>query len=115
MNSRQVSSTGIAPNDVTTENAHAIFRKLYPAISRNLQPETGLRPKLKVNDIVRVLAPKKEFTKGDIPRASEELYRVARIHFHPTIRYILKEAESGELISGSFSIEEVIRVSPKSE
>ena len=109
MNSRTHSATGLPPNEVTIDNAGQVFKRLYPMLSRNKQPSTGLKPKFRIGQFVRILLPSTLFQKGDLAKATDEVYKVARILFHPVIRYKLI-ATNGNLISGSYDQTELIPV-----
>lgn len=115
LNSRLHRSIGLAPNEVTEKNARLIFRRLHPELGKNIQPATGLRPLFSIGQRVRIITPTKTFTKGDLPRASAELYIISKIYFHPTIRFILRDLESKEIISGSFSHEELVKAGSDEE
>lgn len=108
LNNRVHSSIGMAPNEVTLQNTGKIFRKLHPDLSRNQQPKSGLTPKFKIGEKVRIQFPKKTFEKGDVSRNSDEVYIIGRILFHPVIRYKLADNSTGELITGSFNQQELI-------
>lgn len=108
MNERIHSALGIPPNRVTLENSGKIFAKLYPKLAKNQQPESGLKPTFNIGDKVRILLKKSEFTKGDVSRTSEDPYLIARILFHPTIRYRLADIATKEIIVGSYNQIELI-------
>ena len=115
LNNRVHSAIQMAPNQVTLENANQIFAKRHPKLAKNLQPELGLSPVFNIGDLVRILFPRKTFAKGDAPRTSPEVYKIARILFHPVIRYKLSEVSTNEIITGSFNQQELIPVSTPQE
>ena len=110
MNNRVHSAIGMRPSEVNTENAMSIFKKLYPYVARNLQPPRALKPEFLIGDTVRILNPSKIFIKGFEAKTSESIYKIAKILFHPTIRYKLSPLDSDSIISGSFTSNELIGV-----
>ena len=109
MNNRIHSATGFAPNQVTIDNAGLVFQRMYPKLSKNIQPTTGLKPEFKIGQFVRILLPSILFQKGDLPKTSDEVYKIARILFHPVIKYKLTTLD-GNLIAGSYNKAEIIPV-----
>lgn len=110
LNNRVHSSIGISPNEVSIDNAHIIFKKLYPELAVNQQPKTGLKPLFKIGDHVRILLKQGIFTKGDVAKTSNEIYKIGRILFHPVIRFKLKDINTNEIITGSYNESELIPV-----
>lgn len=108
LNERTHSAIGMAPNKATIENSGEIFAKLYPKLSKNQQPKTGLTPVFHIGDKVRILLRKSGFAKDDVSRTSDDPYLIARILFHPTIRYKLASIPSQEIIVGSYNQTELI-------
>jgi hypothetical protein len=110
MNNRVHSATKMRPSQVTSANALKVFRHLYPFLSRNKQPPTGRRPTFAVGDHVRILTPSQIFTKGFEAKTSLEVYNIARVLFHSTIRYKLSNIGSKDIVAGSFTANELIPV-----
>jgi hypothetical protein len=110
MNDRVHSATGMRPSEVTPDNAMQVYRRLYPYLSRNRQPPTGRRPTLSLGDHVRILIPSQIFVKGFEAKTSLEVYKIARILFHSTIRYKLSNIGSNAIVAGSFTANELIPV-----
>lgn len=108
LNNRLHSSIGMTPNEVNLDNTAAIFAKLHPELAKNQQPKAGLKPTFKIGDIVRIQYPKKNFEKGDISRNSDDIYMIARVLFHPIVRYKLADIPSREIVTGSFNEQELI-------
>ena len=80
-------------------------------LSQNLQPSTGLKPRFKIGQTVRILLPSIVFQKGDLAKTTDEGYKIGRILFHPVIRYKLVSTSDGSLIAGSFNERELIPAS----
>lgn len=110
MNGRVHSATGMRPREVNGSNALSVFRRLYPHLADNQQPLTGRVPEFAIGDPVRILFPGSVFTKGFDTKTSPEVYKVARILFHPTIRYKLSNINSDQIVAGSFVSNELIPV-----
>ena len=66
-------SIGMTPNQVSDENADEVFKQLFPDI------HLVAKPRLKVNDLVRILKEKAIFEKGYTQNWSNELYRVVKV------------------------------------
>ena len=111
LNKRVHSATGLPPDEVSIDNAGEVFRRLYPMLSRNLQPGTGLKPQFKIGQTVRILLPSIVFQKGDLSKTTDEVYKIGRILFHPVLRYKLASTSDGSLIAGSFNESELIPAS----
>lgn len=109
LNNRMHSSIGMAPSEVSLENAGKVFNKLYPELAKNQQPKVGLKPKFRIGDKVRIFFPLDIFEKGDSNRTSDEVYIVARILFHPVIRYKLAYISTKEIITGSYNELDLIK------
>ena len=111
LNNRTHSAIGMAPNEVTYDNAGAVFTRLYPDIAENRQPSTGLAPRFSIGQTVRILRPPSVFEKGDVPKTTDEIYKISRILFHPVIRYKLSDIANNNIIAGSYNETELIPVS----
>ena len=66
-------SIGMAPIDVSDENAKEVFKSLYPDI------HLAVKPRLAVGNIVRLLETKTLFNKGYTRNWTEELYRIRKV------------------------------------
>ena len=108
MNKRIHSAHGLPPNEVSADNAGMIFARLYPKLARNLQPATGLKPQFRIGQTVRIVTPSLIFQKGDLAKTSDEVFKIARILFHPVIRYKLATTTDGSLIVGSYNQTELV-------
>lgn len=110
MNSRKSRLTGLAPNQINANNAAQVFSRLYPTIVGTALPP--LTPKFAINDTVRVIqAVANIFTKGAKRTPSSGIYKIARILFHPIqIEYRVKEVQSGNLLPGKFSEQDLVAV-----
>lgn len=110
MNSRTHSATKVPPNKVNLDNTPEIYARLYPYLAKGQQPPTGQKPAFFIGEHVRILFPKTTFTKGDVSKTSPEIYKIARILFHPVIRYKLADSTSQNIITGSYNERELIKV-----
>ena len=93
------SSTGRAPDDITSANREDVWLKLYNRPSDVTSvPEDNF---LKIGDTVRIPKEKKYFTKGYAGRWKEEIFRIRKILTTRPKTYVLEDL-GGELIQGSF-------------
>ena len=102
------SSIKMSPNQVCKENEHDVWNNLY---GKYRKPS---KPKLKVNDCVRISKTSRTFKKGYMPNWSEELFTISSVMRTIPITYRIKE-ENGDLISGSFYEKELQKVERKKE
>lgn len=99
------SSIGMAPNEVTLDNAaraRAYLQKRYP-------PRLKGRPRFRKDDVVRISKTKGTFQKGYEANWSEELFKIRRVLARAPIVYVLEDL-SGEEIDGAFYEPELQRV-----
>ena len=102
-NSRVHRTTGMPPADVTPYNAHKVWNRMYG----HLVNQKKRKPKLKINDLVRLSKSKKTFEKGYSSNYTEEIFvirSISRSGVRP--RYKVEDL-NGELILGSFLLEEL--------
>jgi hypothetical protein len=86
---------GVAPNQVTLENAQKLFEKIYKA------PPNASSPKFKQGDIIRINKEKGKFAKGYLPNYTEELFKISRVKYSDPPHYKLEDL-NGEQILGVF-------------
>lgn len=112
MNNRKHRTIGMRPNEVNLHNTGSVFKRLYPYLGRNRQPPAFTKPAFAIGDHVRVLNPKNKFEKGDRQTASDTVYIIARILFHPILKYKLREDQSNnsDLIAGTYKEAELIKI-----
>lgn len=110
MNERKHAATGLPPNAVDADNSGIVFRRLHPEVAQNIQPPHALKPKFKIGDKVRTILPSSVLSKKTSIKNSEEVFKISRILFHPTIRYKLGVISNSELITGSYNESELIPV-----
>lgn len=97
------SSIRMPPANVNEKNILKVWRHLYA------KGEKYIKPKLQVNDHVRISKEKKHFAKGFEPNWTEEYFKIVRVIRHPVPVYVLEDM-SGEVIDGSFYEQELQKV-----
>lgn len=104
-NATRHSSIGMAPSEVTLDNAaeaRANLQRRYP-------PRHSGKPKFAKDDIVRISKTKGTFQKGYEANWSEELFKIRRVLARAPIVYVLEDMD-GEEIDGAFYGAELQRV-----
>ena len=64
----------MAPNQVTNENKHQVFKSMFPDI------DVHMKPMLAIGDKVRILVGKELFTKGYKQNFSKTIYKISELH-----------------------------------
>jgi hypothetical protein len=90
---------GMAPNDVTPENAREVAERMYP-------PKVVPKFKFQLGDTVRITIYKHIFVKGYIQNWSEEVYTISERHVSNPPTYSIKDL-AGEEIKGRFYEQEL--------
>ena len=89
------------PRDVTKLNEKEVLLNII----KN-RKSFYVKPKFSVGDKVRISRIQKAFTKGYVPRWSNEIYTVHRVQPTRPVTYLLKD-ERGEVIKGGFYQQEL--------
>lgn len=109
INGRKNRMTGYPPAEVTPENSHIVFARLYPILAGQLAQPT--KPAFKIGDEVRLLKKSDNtFQKGGAQFVSPDIYTVARVLYHPVLQYRLLDKKTQSIIAGKYSIQELIPV-----
>lgn len=95
------------PASVSLKNQEDTWMTLYGQGSDGIK-----RPKYKVGDRVRITNVRGKFKKGYTTNWSEELFRVARVHWGLPNVYAIKD-DGDEVLEGTFYEEELQRVNDK--
>lgn len=103
------SSTDEAPKNVTHENEEDIWQRLYSQFPTSLQ-----KPKLSVNDNVRISKFKHVFSKGYDANWSTETFVIDAILLTVPVTYRLRD-NLGEKIHGSYYEKELQKVLPSKQ
>ena len=101
--------TGLSPNEVTRENANAVFARLYKPFARGLRAGKILP----VGTRVRLVQHNRgTFTKTNAPRNTRQVFAVGRIRLHPRagVKYKLFTLESRVPIAGTYERSELIPI-----
>ena len=111
-NRKKHRSIGVAPNDVTPYNAHAIRDFLYgkPRGAGSKRRKRKQSPKLSVGDRVRLSKAKPLFEQGYKSNWTDEIFTIHAVNrsgVHP--RYKVRD-DDGEVIRGSFQEAELQKV-----
>lgn len=93
---------GMAPVDVTSENADIITRRMYP-----IKPKPVW--KYEIGDKVRICKYKQIFDKGYLPNWTEEIFVIVERYPTYPVTYGLQDL-AGEYIKGKFYQQEVQKV-----
>ena len=93
-------SIGLAPINVHEENEHELWFK-QERTSPQQVTQRNPKPKIKIDDVVRISKAKNPFAKGYLPSWTEEVFTVSEILLTNPIQYKLTDY-NGELIKGSF-------------
>ena len=89
-NSTPHSSHGFPPEDVSSENRHIVYKKLYP------QNTLTIVCKLKIGDKVRKIRDKTLFEKGYTENWSDEIYKISASRQSNTVCWYKLENLAGE-------------------
>jgi hypothetical protein len=98
---------GMAPNDVTSENAQQVAERMYPL---KVKPTF----KFQLGDTVRITIYKHVFVKGYIQNWTHELYTISERHESNPPTYTIRDL-AGESIKGKFYEQELQRVVKQEE
>lgn len=101
-------SIGVAPDDVNSQNVHAIRRKLYP----KKQPKTRKLSLLKAGDLIRVNRKKDSFEKNRWTNTKEVFIVAKRINRSPNPIYKISQMD-GEVVEGTFYRENLVKIYQK--
>ena len=99
-------SIGIAPSQVTFENANKIWKRLYPNQSVNVKCD-----KIKVGDRVRTVLKQNIFAKGYHQAWSDDMFTVSAIEKSMGICLYRLKNNSGDLLPHKYYISELNFVS----
>ena len=102
------SSIKILPNQVNKSNEHEVWNNLYG------KSQKYSKPKLKVDDCVRISKNSRTFKKGYLPNRLEELFTVSSVVRTIPVNYRITE-ENGDLIAVTFYEKELQKVERKRE
>lgn len=97
----------MVPNEVTSENAAAVFDYLENRRSKIPRKTTT---KFKIGDIVRIpVDPNKKriFEKGAVANWSKDFYKICRIDFGSSRPTFIVESELGDVLTRPFYEEEL--------
>lgn len=100
-NKRIHSTTKLAPNKVTKKHEKLLLETVYN------YNRPRVKPKFKVDDVVRVSKTKFVFSKGYHPSWSTQLYRIKHINNKKPVTYTLTNHSRTADIDGSFYQEEL--------
>ena len=107
-NNRVHSRTKMRPYDVTSENQHVVFDRLYGnQINKN-------QNRMAIGTKVRFLLPKKMFQKEYHPSFSEEIFTISKMLNTTPIVYKLTDQNGNEL-DGTFYNQELSEISEKNQ
>lgn len=98
-------TTGYKPNSVDSKNAQEILSNSYSHL-KTVDPK---KPKLKVNDFVRISKHREAFDKGYTPNWSSEIFQIQKIQLTNPTTYLLKDYNNEE-VQGGFYEEELQKV-----
>ena len=109
-NNKKHSVIKMAPNEVTNENAHIVSMNNSHNRGKGSRPfSSGADKGFKPGDLVRIVSEGNVFKKKYLPQWTEEIFRVKEklATFPPVYRI---EDLSGEIIKGTFYVEELQKV-----
>lgn len=98
-------TTGYKPNSVDNKNAEEILSNSYSHL-KTVDPK---KPKLKVNDFVRISKHREAFDKGYTPNWSSEIFQIQKVQLTNPTSYLLKDYNN-EDVQGGFYEEELQKV-----
>ena len=102
------SSIKRSPISVNEQNQEQVWQTLY---SENKKVK---KPKLKVNDQVRLSVTRQQFRKGYLPRWTEEIFEIAQVFQEDPPYYKIKDW-NGDVLDGTFYEEELQKVYKNNE
>ena len=88
------SAHGLTPLQVTDENRHQVYKKLYP------YSQVTVECKLRVGDRVRKIREKSEFEKGYKPNWSEQIYVISSRKQSNAVCWYTLEEHDGTKVPG---------------
>lgn len=94
---------GMKPVEVNISNEKSILLKMFADRKKNLRK---VKNKFDIGDHVRISRHRSVFTKGYLPRWSNEIYTVWKVQPSVPVTYILKDTK-GELLKGGFYQQEL--------
>lgn len=94
---------GMKPVEVNISNEKSILLKMFADRKKNLRK---VKNKFDIGDQVRISRHRSVFTKGYLPRWSNEIYTVWKVQPSVPVTYILKDTK-GELLKGGFYQQEL--------
>lgn len=94
-------TTGVKPNEINKSNEKTILLHIIKNRKKHV-----LKQKFHVGDRVRISRQQKEFTKGYLPRWSNEIFTVWKVQPTRPVTYILKDYR-GEILQGGFYQQEL--------
>jgi len=96
-----------APFQVTLENQHEVYKRLYPDEYVDYKP-----PKYKIGTTVVLARKKKTFDKGYTTNYMDTVYKIAKVR-HTNPRVYMLETMKGEPIFRSFYEQQIVQVNHK--
>ena len=105
LNSSMHSSHGFRPRDVSIENSHIVFRRLY---HKAIMTEPKINT-FKTGDRVRISTKKLLFTKGYLQSYGDEIFTIAKVNADRPNTYSLVDAQNMP-IEGSYYHYELLKV-----
>ena len=94
---------GMTPSQVNPSNQEVVWQRLYGGET------SGLKPKLRVGDRVRISKVKRQFKKGYLPNWTEEIFSIREVHRSDPPVYRLID-DRRETLDGTFYESEVQKV-----
>lgn len=94
---------GMKPVEVNVANEKTVLLKM---ISNRRKKNRTVKIKFEVGDLVRISRQQSVFTKGYLPRWSNEIYSVWRVQPTVPVTYVLKDTK-GEILKGGFYQQEL--------
>lgn len=101
------SSIKRTPNSVNIENQEQVWQILYAE-------NNHVKPKLQINDRIRLSVARQKFRKSYLPKWTEEIFQIARVYRGNPPYYRIKDW-SGELLQGTFYEQELQKVIKSNE
>ena len=86
-------TTGIAPNDVTYNNAQQILEKVY----KNAYTPTA-KPKFNAGDLVRISKNKGKFGKSYHPNFTSEIFKIKKVKLSNPIHYKIEDLKGEDIL-----------------
>ena len=101
---------GLAPDEVVADQQGFVLNE---RLNRKLELESKVvdKPRMKVDQLVRLKEPKSRFSKSNLPSYTAELYKIDSVLEHsPTPGYKLRSERTHALLPGSFDYSQILVV-----